>query len=503
MKRSKHNLSHHRLASFDMGQLVPVGCVEVLPGDTFRHSSSVLLRTGGLANPLMHPVSARLHHWYVPARVAYEWRYRDVVATSPLWETFINTADPTHDQGDLKTQAITNIAAGDLLNHLGLPVLNGISMDVNFLPLVCYNMIFNEAYRDQELTTALTPVQTTLQRVCWEKDYFTTARTYPQYGSATVSIPFQSGLRAPVSGIAFKDTTGTTTNDPTGLRETTPLTTTTYPFSEDIAGLSAGDAFIRASSGTASSTLPEVFAELAYATGGGIDVNEFRRSIALQRFLEARSRYGSRYRDYLRYLGVRPRDGRLEAPEYLGGGKQTIAFSEILATADSAGGELGDMAGHGIASLRTRPYTRFFEEHGFVISLMSVRPKAMYQEGMNRHWMRDNRNDLWQKEYEAFGPQAITTKEIYAATASEATVFGYADRFREYREHPSYVSGLFGSTMDDWHMAREFGSAPTLNSAFVTCTPTDRIYNDVAFPELLCMVNHRLVARRLVSKTAR
>lgn len=488
MKRSKHNLSHHRLASFDMGQLVPVGCVEVLPGDTFRHSSSVLLRTGGLANPLMHPVSARLHHWYVPARVAYEWRYRDVVATSPLWETFINTEDPTHDQGDLKTQAITNIAAGDLLNHLGLPAINGISMDVNFLPLTCYNMIYNEAYRDQEIQTALTPVQTTLQRVCWEKDYFTTARTYPQYGSATVSIPFEAGLTAPV----FFDRSDPTTipgrnvraNQASGSNSLTSIETT-----------DVNDADTETQRG--------LMVDLAQASGGGIDVNEFRRSIALQRFLEARSKYGARYRDYLRYLGIRPRDGRLECPEYLGGGKQTIAFSEILATSDSAGGELGDMAGHGIASLRTRPYTRFFEEHGFVISLMSVRPKAMYQEGMNRHWLRDNRNDLWQKEYEAFGPQAITTKEIYAATASEATVFGYNDRFREYREHPSYVSGLFGSTLDDWHMAREFGSAPTLNSAFVTCTPTDRIYNDVAFPELLCMVNHRLVARRLVSKQGR
>lgn len=499
MKRYKHNLSHHRLASFDMGQLVPVGCVEVLPGDTFRHSTSMLLRVGTLVNPVMHPVSARCHHFFVPARVAYEFRYRDVVATSPLWETFINTEDPTHDQGDLKTQAITNIAAGDLLNHLGLPAINSISMDVNFLPLTAYNMIWNSYYRDQELQTALTPVQTTLQRVCWEKDYFTTCRTYPQYGATTVSIPFSSG-QAPVTGLGLLNTVNPNDGNPVDVYETgggAATGWTGYVKSSDSNAI-----HMRTDSASAGNLGPEVYADMSGATGG-IDVNEFRRSIALQKFLEARSKYGSRYRDYLRYLGVRSRDGRTDEPEYLGGGKQTIAFSEVLATAEGTATEVGDMAGHGIAALRTRPYTRFFEEHGFVLSLVSVRPKAMYQEGMNRHWLRDNRNDFWQKEYEAFGPQAVTNKEVYAAAANETGVFGYQDRFREYREHPSYVSGLFNTTMDDWHYAREFGSTPTLNSAFVSCTPTDRVYADANAPELYAMVNHRIVARRLVAKEAR
>lgn len=501
MKRHKHNLSHHRLLSFDMGQLVPCGVVEVLPGDTFRHSSSVLLRVGTLVNPVMHPVSLRVHHWFVPARVAFNARYDSPDA----WETFINDSAPTHDTEDMKNLAVTNVTAGTLLNHLGLPVLNSINMDVNFVPVTAYNMIYNQHYRDQELQSEVNEAtNTTLQRICWEKDYFTTARTDPQYGQTTLQIPFAAG-QMPVSGIGLlqgSDLDTAIDNPGSNYKQTggsTDMGTTAWQ-NIDAAG---GHVYLGIRTNNDSDTAePQIFAELADATGG-IDVNDFRRIMALQRFLEARSRFGARYRDYLRYLGIRPRDGRLEEPEYLGGGKQTIAFSEVLATAEGTATDVGDMAGHGIAALRTRPYTRFFEEHGFVISLISARPKAIYQEGMDRHWLKDTRDDFWQKEYESMGPQAVNAKEVYAAAANETTTFGYVDRHREYREHPSRVSGHFGSTLEDWHFAREFGSTPTLNSDFVTCTPTDRVYADTSAPELMAMVRHSLVARRLVSKEAR
>jgi len=495
MQRSKHNLSHHRLLTFDMGQLVPCGVVEVLPGDTFRHSTSVLLRVGTLVNPLMHPVSLRVHHWFVPARVAFNAKYD----TPDAWETFINDSAPTHDTEDMKNLAVTDVTAGTLLNHLGLPVLNSINMDVNFVPLVAYNMIWNQHYRDQELQSELNEAtNTTLQRICWEKDYFTTARTHPQFGADTLQIPFAAG-QIPISGIGFFGNTAANIQPgPETFRDTGENHEYTDAY---VHTGNASTIYVRADEDS-DTARPEIYAEMDAATGG-IDVNDFRRIMALQRFLEARARFGARYRDYLRYLGIRPRDGRLEEPEYLGGGKQTIAFSEVLATAEGTSTEVGDMAGHGIAALRTRPYTRFFDEHGFVISLISARPKSIYQEGMDRHWLKDTRDDLWQKEYEAMGPQAVNAKEVYAAAANETTTFGYVDRHREYREHPSRVSGFFGSTMDDWHYARSFGSTPTLNTDFVTCTPTDDVYADENAPELMAQVRHSLVARRLVSKEAR
>lgn len=491
MKRAKHNLSHHRLASFDMGQLIPVGVVEVLPGDTFRHSSSVLLRVASMANPVMHPIDVRVHHWFVPNRVAYERNTRATTAHDK-WEDYWNK-----DSGsaELKGAAVTNIAAGSLYNHLGLPAVNGVSMDVNILPITAYNLIWEGFYSDQELRTNPVDVNaTSVRRVCWEKDYFTSARTYPQYASTTMTIPFSGLTTAPVSGIGVLDA------DQTAAAGTGTTTSQAANVTFDHTYTSVNDT-IRLKGATADGLL-DIKAELGSATGG-IDVNDFRRVLALQRFLEARSRFGARYRDYLRYLGVRASDGRLEEPEYLGGGRQSVAVSEVLATAEGTTVDVGQMFGHGIAAMRTRPYTKFFEEHGYVMSLISVRPKAMYQESIPRHWFRDTRDDFWQKEYEAFGPQAILDKEVYGAHGNETDVFGYQDRFQEYREHPSSVSGLFSTTDDDWHMAREYGTSQALNEAFVTCTPTDRIYNDATEPECRVMVNHNLVARRLVSRNAR
>lgn len=513
MRRSKHNLSHSRLASFDMGQLVPVSVVEVLPGDTFRHSSSVLLRLASLANPLMHEISVRLHHWYVPNRCTYDNCIENGWVTSfesghLQWEKFINGSDSTLALRGLDLDA-SEVTAGTLANHLGIPVSVTDNTNVNVLPFAAYQLIWDTFYRDQDVQDSILAGNegqivaadaTVLRRICWEKDYFTTCRTDPQFGSA-VSIPFEAGLQAPVKGIGTAGTMSTIQTNGTNTRESGGGTRTYTNYANEMGD--TDEIRLELSSDVEASARPTIYADLAEATGGGIDVNEFRRAIALQKFLEARNRYGSRYRDYLRYLGIRPSDGRLEQPEYLGGGKQTIAVSEVLATADSATSEVGDMSGHGIAALRTRPYTKFFEEHGYVISLLSVRPRAMYQQMLQRHWFRNTKDDFWQKEYELFGPQAVLTKEVYGLHANETDVFGYQDRFREYREHPSYVSGLFSTTLDDWHLAREFGSAPSLDSTFVECTPSDRIYNDANQPECYAQVRHSLVARRLVSKLPR
>lgn len=481
MKRAKHNLSHYRLTTFDHGYLVPTACVEVLPGDSIRHSVSALLRIGphaGLVAPLMHPDVIRIHCWFVPNRIVWA-----------DWEEFITK---TNDALTVPTHTETP-SADALLDHLGVPT--GSSQTVNELPIRAYNLIWNTFYRDQELQTERAEDATTLARICWEKDYFTTARTYPQFGADTISIPFGTA-DVPVIGIGPQPA-----NTPNAAANIlmSDNTNQSHPY---YAGSTANHIRL-AAVGTGSGAIPNIYAKMSLATGG-IDVNEFRQALALQRFLEARARFGGRYRDYLRYLGIRPRDGRLSEPEYLGGGKQHVAFSEVLAHAEGTNTEVGSMAGHGIGAVRTRAYTKFFEESGYILCLVSVRPKAMYMQAVHRHWLRSTCDDFWQKEYEAFGPQPVLVKEIYGPHGNATDVFGYVDRFREYREHPSSVAGDFrDSTSDYWHMARSFGSAPSLNSSFVECAPTDRVYGDANAPELVGMFNHHIVARRLVAKHAR
>ncbi|GAC77852.1 major capsid protein [uncultured marine virus] len=176
------------------------------------------------------------------------------------------------------------------------------------------------------------------------------------------------------------------------------------------------------------------------STAEQISVNDFRRAFALQRYQEARSKYGSRYSEYLRFLGIKSSDARLQRPEFLGGGKTTINFSEVLNTTSSVDGatpvdDLGHMGGHGIASMRSNKYRRFFEEHGHVITLMSVRPKTMYSNGLHRKFSRTTKEDYFQRELQYIGQQPIYSRENYAQLDADggSDIFGYTDRFNEYK----------------------------------------------------------------------
>lgn len=458
MKRSKHNLSHYRLCDINMGGLYPVSCMEVLPGDSFRMQSTALIRMATLATPVMHPVNVRIHHWFVPNRLHTQ-----------LWENFITGKDP---EANIPTMNASTDQG--LLDYLGIAPHTGV---VNEMPVRAYNTIWNEFYRDQDIDTPRAWGDTTIAKVSWQKDYFTTARPYPTQNDETFFVPFQGS--APVEITA-----------PTGVRSLKRAT-----------GTGADAAVNVAEAGVANE--PFSFNVDLDASQGGIDVNDIRRAFALQRFAEARNRYGSRYVDYLRYLGVRPSDGRLDRPEYLGGGKQTVSFSEVLATADGTETKLGDYAGHGIAAVKTRTFRRFFEEHGFVISLLSMRPKTIYMDQVPKQFLRTRPEDYWQKEYEALGDQAVTNREVYAPAAAPDDVFGYVQRFRDYREEVSGVAGAFRTTLSDWHFGREFTASPNLNTAFIECNPDLRPFASQNDPQAYCMIAHRVAARRLVSKRAR
>ncbi len=491
MKRSKHSLSNYKLLSCDMGELVPIGLTEVLPGDTLQHATSLLVRVSPLLAPVMHPVHARVHHWFVPHRIVWD-----------DWENFITGGPDGMDESVFPTLT-TDEAGGGLADYLGITPENATN-EVSALPFRAYAKIYNEFYRDQDLqdelqleTTSGPDVATNreLQNVAWEKDYFTSSRPWVQKGPE-ILLPL--GDRAPITGLGLGvDPTPSATIQ---ARETGGATVT---YDAQYQAESAGNVHVEEDPDLAG--FPNIYADLSNATGATI--NELRTAFALQRYQEARARYGSRYTEYLRYLGVKSSDARLQRPEYLGGGRQTIQFSEVLATAQDDQGEpaadvaVGELKGHGIGSLRSRRYRRFFEEHGYVISLLSVKPKTMYTQGIERHWSRRTKEDFWQKELQHIGQQEIRNKEIYAPHIDPEGVFGYQDRYDEYRRQTSTIAGEFRDTeLDFWHMARIFAADPALNSDFVTSVPTKRIHAVQTNDVLWIMAKHSIQARRMVSK---
>lgn len=490
MKRNKFSLSNYKLFSCDLGELVPCGLTEVLPGDTIQQNTSALVRCAPLLAPVMHPVHVRIHHWFVPHRLVW-----------PEFEDFITGGPDGDDATVFPTITIgggSGAAVGSLADYLGVPTgVNNI--EVSALPFRGYAMIWNNWYRDQDLETELviddgsgpdTTTSTTLQNVAWEKDYFTAARPWEQKGPS-ITIPL--GTTAPVGGIGF--TGSPAMSNPVTVRDAAGLTSYTNSVNAG-AGLQ-----VRATTNVAASTVPSVYADLTNASA--ITVTALREALALQRFEEARARYGSRYVEYLRYLGVRSSDARLQRPEYLGGGQQTIQFSEVLQNAEGTD-PVGTLRGHGIGALRSNRYRRFIEEHGYVFTFLSVKPKTMYAQGLPRHWSRRVKEDFWQAELQHIGQQEVLNKEVYAAHASPDGVFGYSDRYAEYRSTESTIGGEFRtSTLDYWHMARIFSSEPALNASFVKAVPTERTFADPSSDVLQIMARHSIQARRLVSGSAK
>lgn len=496
MKRSKFSLSHYKLTTLDMGELIPVACFEVLPGDTIQHATSCLVRCSPLLAPVMHPVRVRVHHWFVPNRLIWE-----------DWEDFI-TGGPDGMDASVWPHITPNfVSEGAILDYLGYPGgTNPAGLrPMSALPLRAYTKIWNEFYRDQDLQAevamsvasgldATTPVST--YNCAWEKDYFTTARPWTQKGP---------DVTLPLAGLATVLPDSSTDEEPTfniGGGGSTPskIGWRTGERSVEWPGLSSP----ASGTGTASWADPKLVADMS--TAAAVSINDLREAFAIQRYEEARARYGSRYTEYLRYLGVKSSDARLQRPEYLGGGKQTIQFSEVLQTAPGAGDPddvVGALKGHGMGAMRSNRYRRFFEEHGWVLSLMSIVPKTMYADGMARQFTRQTKEDYFQRELQHIGQQEVLNKELRFMDADPDGTWGFQDRYDEYRRCESGISGDFRSLLNHWHLARQFSSDTGLNGTFVRCNPSKRIFAAQENDALWVMANHSIQARRLVSGSAR
>jgi len=287
MKRSKFSLSHYKLLTCNMGKLIPMGCIEALPGDTIQQATSALIRVSPLVAPVMHPVKVRIHHWFVPHRLVWD-----------DWEDFITGGPSNDDPTTFPTIDLSSVTRGSLADYLGVPI-TGSSVAVSALPFRAYALIWNQFYADQDLDTQLTidttdgpdsTTSTTLKSVNWEKDYFTTARPWTQKGSA-VSLPI--GTVAPV-----------VTND-----ENIRMKGSTFT---DREMTTQGSGYVAPDTGGASSTYLRfgtesgLEADLSNATAATI--NELRTAFAMQSFAENRARFGSRFVEYLRSLGVRSSD---------------------------------------------------------------------------------------------------------------------------------------------------------------------------------------------------
>lgn len=482
-KRNKFNLSHKVNFSCDQGELIPISCIPVLPGDIFRHGTSLLIRLSPMLAPVFSQLNATIFQVFVPNRLIWE-----------DWEDFITGGEDGDDASVHPTiKFASGVAVGSLSDYLGIPPgFNnpGGTDGVSALPYRAYAKFYNDWIRDQDLNPEIplslasgvdTTTNVDLQYISWEKDYFTTARPFEQKGPQ-ITIPIGDRARVARDVDSGEASVYSTAGTPGYKLLTTNGTNLSYNTG---AGLEA----------------QRLYVDLANVTG--IPVTELRLALSLQRFEELSGRFGSRYVEYiLSRFGVKSSDARMQRSELLSRSKQVVQISEVLATAEGTNTEVGDLKGHGISGMRGNRYVRHFEEHGHVLTLFAVQPKTFYPQGLHRSWLYRDKYDYFQPETQHIGQQEVYNSEIYAGAAVPLGTFGWQDRNDEYRKMFNRVAGEFRTTqLDFWHQARIFASEPALNAAFVRSNPTDRIFAVPSEDNLYITATQSLIARRVMSAT--
>lgn len=517
-KRSNFNLSHEVKGTTDGGILTPFFCQEVLPADKWKMRTELLMKAQTLSAPIMHEVNIYVHFFFVPYRLIWEdaeefYTGGEDGLSTPVYPTY------TFPEG-LNAYSKNQLGPGSLMDYLGFPVKDtddspyglGPGDEFSALPFRAYQLIWNEYYRDQNLQDPIeidktsgrrdlpnpgegrTIPELALRYRCWRKDYFTSALPFAQRGPdvrlpidlADSRVVLTAGSQiGQVQGnnfpVTLKGRNGAAQVGATVQKAASAPSsiqgwdgTETEGFVKEIRAdmeteegvnvVGTGDSF-------------EIINKDGSSTLSGPTINEVRRSVRAQEFFERQARGGGRYKETVyNQFGVTTSDARLQRPEYLGGGVQPLVVNELLQTSQTTEtSPQGTQTGNVVSLGSSNQFRRFFTEHGLIMGIMSIVPKANYQQGMPRQWLRRDRFDFAWPVLANIGEQEIKQAEIFYSgdPTKDARTFGYTPRYAEYKYIPSSVHGHFRRSMDFWHLGRIFNSSPGLNGNFVSVKPSD------------------------------
>ena len=540
MRRTKFDRSHVYKTTFNSGKLIPVFVDEVLPGDTTRMSVNYFARLATPIKPIMDNIYFDWFFFFVANRLVWD-----------HWQNFCFEQEDPDDSTDYviptisASSSVNNLLVGSLWDYFGLPVnTSGNLSGINALPFRAVYLIWNEWFRDENLqksvkiqkgdTNEVLDSTRVSDQPSWvftsgtstvpglacpprgkRHDYFTSALPWTQKGPG-VSIGLAGTATlvdpSPVSGYFVQQSNNSLgaaqLQKDGGVHDVyTGSGTLSYQGGYDvsIAGHSingSGIATVTAQPGS-SWLSKDSYADLD--SSSIFTINSLRTAFQMQKFYERLARGGSRYTEVLRsFFGVVSPDARLQRPEFLGSFTKMVNVNPIAQTsATDDTSPQGNLSAYGVTASRFHGFTKSFVEHGYIIGFVCARADLTYQQGVNKMWLRSTVYDFYWPTFAHLGEQAIELREIYAqGTAADTTVFGYQERYAEYRYKPSQITGKFrssvtGGSLDVWHLSQFFNNAPTLNEEFITENPPiKRIIAVQDEPEFLLDVGFRYTTVR-------
>jgi len=472
IQRSTFKRDHGYKTTLDKGGILyPIFVDEVLPGDTFNVSLSSIARLSTPIVPIMDNIFMDYFFFFVPNRLTWE-----------NWQKFMGEQKSPGDSTDYAIPFITapvgGFQNGSIYDYFGIPT-EVENIKINALPIRAYAQIWQEWFRDENLQTQadglsiLDGPDAASDHFMYPRgkrhDYFTSCLPWPQKSENPVDLPL--GDRAPIMGI------GTSTSFPTGPTPVTETGGASVSYEGSVATTVGGAVFVEEDPDNP--TWPNIYADLSNATAATI--NSLREAFQLQRMLERDARGGTRYTEIIRsHFSVVSPDARLQRPEYLGGGSRPVVISPVPQTTPTGivpdVTPQGNLAAVGYQQASGIGFTKSFVEHGYIIGLCAARADLTYQQGTNRLWSRSTKYDFYWPALAHLGEQEVLNKEIYAqGTAEDDQIFGYQERWAEYRYKPSLITGKLRSndpqSLDVWHLSQEFESLPGLNATFIEDNP--------------------------------
>ena len=494
-RRTAFNNSYTKQFNCDMGQLIPVYCEEMIPGDHHTLGMEAVVRFQPMIAPLLHEVYLRTFFYFVPVRLLMNRYTMDDLGDDGEWEDFITGGPDGNDDTILPLWGSTKNPDGSsaypfptsgygkysLWDYFGFElnvVPTSDSMPISFNRRA-YNLVWNEYFRDQNLQDEVSLDNDQVLNICWSKDRFTTALYDTQRGDRP-AIPL-SGITGisfdgPMSNNAFNAGTvmmaagNLVANNNlswNNLQATTPASqsnpTTSQPYGTNFKNWLNQNT-------------------LNFSDAVTFDVVDMRRLFQMQKYLERNMRSGARYTEQLRSrYNVVPQDMRLQRPEFIGGTRSPIIISEVLQTSESSTNSAqGSMAGHGIMADRSRVGKYHVKEHGYIIGLACVQPVPIYRHGINKQWTRRTRYDFPTPELVNLSEVAVYNRElVVTGTSRDDEIFGFQGIYDEMRIKESKVCADMRDTFSYWNLARDDfnkSAPPSLNENFIKCVPSKRIF---------------------------